>query len=238
MSTGYELLDTFRSLFDGKVYLHRKSNLGDFVAQRLYDDLLRLARSPKLVERISSNSRVINVANLTVGVPARRGDGTFGERVAAVPPVKDPSSAVGRGKISRVEIGVESKILAKAMIKQIDRVIGDLLRQVEQFKRSESDAITVAIVGINRASQYVSHEGSRSFPTDGKAKYRHPSQEAEEAERRVVAQVAPEVDHLIVLRFRAKNAPPFPFEWVDVETTIQEYSASLTRISVAYEKRF
>jgi hypothetical protein len=34
----YRLLDTFRGLFDGVRYLHRKSNLGDFVASHLYED--------------------------------------------------------------------------------------------------------------------------------------------------------------------------------------------------------
>ena len=124
------------------------------------------------------------------------------------------------------------------MIKQIDRVIGDLLRQVQQFRRSESDAITVALVGINYAHRYTSHEGIRSFSTDGTAKYRHPSQEAAEAERRIEEHVRPHVDHLLVLRFRATNEPPYRFEWVDAERTAQEYSAVLTRISVSYEKRF
>ncbi|MGH8223432.1 MAG: hypothetical protein ACREQZ_10720 [Woeseiaceae bacterium] len=156
----------------------------------------------------------------------------------ALDAVVDPDSAVRRGKISRVEIGAESKILAKAMIKQVDRVIGDLLRQVGQFKRSEADAITVAIVGINHAARYVSHEGNRSYATDGTAKYRHPVQEAAEAERRVVAQVGPVVDHLIALRFKATNEPPYPFSWVNAALTAQEYSAMLTRISVDYDKRF
>lgn len=234
----YELLNTFRSLFEGQVYLHRRSNLGDFVAQRLYDDLLSLGRSPKLVARIKEGSRVVNVANLAVGIKARRGDGTFGERVPALAAIVDPTSQVRRGKISRVEIGAESKILAKAMIKQIDRVIGDLTRQVEQFRRSESDAITVALVGINCADSYISHEGTRSFKTDGTGKYKHPSQEAEEAQRRIEQHVAPAVDHLLILRYKATNEEPFPFEWVNAARTEQEYSAVLTRISVDYEKRF
>lgn len=48
----YRLLDAFRRLFDGVKYEHRKSNLGDYVASFLYEDLLALGRSPKLMERI------------------------------------------------------------------------------------------------------------------------------------------------------------------------------------------
>lgn len=35
--------------------------------------------------------------------------------------------------MATIEIGVEVKILAKAMIKQIDRVTGDLTKQVGQY---------------------------------------------------------------------------------------------------------
>jgi hypothetical protein len=40
------------------------------------------------------------------------------------------------------------------------------------------------------------------------------------------------------LRFKAKNAKPFPFEWVDEAKTVMEYSAMLTRMSIEYERRF
>ena len=35
----YRLLDTFRGLFEGQLYRHRSSKLGDFVAMQLYEDL-------------------------------------------------------------------------------------------------------------------------------------------------------------------------------------------------------
>jgi hypothetical protein len=41
----YALLRTFRSLFDGKPYRHRISNLGDLVASHLYEDLVALGKS-------------------------------------------------------------------------------------------------------------------------------------------------------------------------------------------------
>jgi hypothetical protein len=48
----YGLLRTFRGLFEGKPYLHRKSNLGDLVASQLYEDLIAINKSAKLVERV------------------------------------------------------------------------------------------------------------------------------------------------------------------------------------------
>ena len=42
----YRLLTEFGKLFDGKQYIHRASNLGDFVATHLYEDLAALNRSP------------------------------------------------------------------------------------------------------------------------------------------------------------------------------------------------
>ena len=64
------------------------------------------------------------------GVAARRGDGTFGEIIPGEAPILDQGYLVARGPIATVEIGVEVKILAKATIKQIDRVINDLRNQV------------------------------------------------------------------------------------------------------------
>jgi len=78
------------------------------------------------------------------------------------------------------------KILAKAMIKQIDRVKSDLANQIQNFKHRAGSArpICVGIVGINYADEMTSFEGDRSYPTDGK-KYKHPIQEAEQAKLRL-----------------------------------------------------
>lgn len=129
----YAVLQVFRALFEGRPYLHRDSSLGDRVASYLYEDLYSLGRSTKFRERIETRSRVLNAQNLTVGILRRRGDGTFGERVPVATPIADEGFSVARGPVATIEIGVETKILAKAMIKQIDRVIGDLVRQTEEF---------------------------------------------------------------------------------------------------------
>jgi hypothetical protein len=232
----YRLLDAFKSLFEGKLYKHRASTQGDWVAAHLYEDMLALGRSAKLLERVKSGRVVVNAQNKRVGITARRGDGTLGEALPSVPATQEPGFAVLRGAIATIEIGTEVKILAKAMIKQIDRVINDLRNQAAQFRRGGGNPICVAVVGINRAPQYTSVEGDRPWPTDGK-KHKHPIQEADEAERRIRELVADSFDELVVLGFQATNAPPYPFAWADAAETLQAYEASLVRLSRAYDSR-
>jgi hypothetical protein len=233
----YALLQTFRSLFEGKPYRHRIANLGDLVASYLYEDLVALGKSAKLAERVQHHERVVNLKNLMTGKPSRRGDGTFGELVPAAVALTEKGMLVARGPVATIEIGAETKILAKAMIKQIDRVINDLTNQVTQFKRGGGNPICVAFVGINFAEQYVSFEGRKRWPTDGK-KYKHPIQEAAQAEQRLHENARSAFDEFQVLRFRATNAKPFPFEWVDLSTSEMEYSSVLTRVSREYDRRF
>jgi len=84
----------------------------------LYEDLILVNRSTKLIDyAIHRKDRVLNVQNKRRGVEARRGDGTFGEIIPGETPITDPGYMVARGPIATVEIGVEVKILAKAMIK-------------------------------------------------------------------------------------------------------------------------
>jgi hypothetical protein len=233
----YRLLQAFRELFEGKEYRHRRSNLGDQVASYLYDDLYELARSPKFGASVSARTHVVNTANVTVGVSARRGDGTFGERVPGAEPTTVPQHLVALGKVATIDVGIEVKILAKAMIKQLDRVGTDMLNQVSEFRRHK-DAICVGIVGINQAASYTSYEGDRAWPTTGKGSHVHPVQEAAQAEQRLLARVRDKFDEIVVLRFLATNVSPFPFAWQDSSATEQSYAASLVRISREYERRF
>ncbi len=208
----YRLLDSFQTTFQGKRYIHRDSSRGDFVAIHLYEDLHTVARSALYRRRVDAKERVLNIKN------RRRGE-------------------VGRGELATVEIGVEVKILAKAMIKQIDRVIGDLVKQVAHFRRGAGTPICVGVVGINSALVCTRYEGARKFTTDGK-KHKHPFQEAAEAEARLIAQAKPSFDEFLVLRYRATNAKPYGFEWVDLPATELDYGAILTRISREYDRRF
>jgi hypothetical protein len=95
----------------------------------------------------------------------------------------------------------------------------------------------VGLIGINFADEYVSFEGRKRWPTDGK-RYKHPLQEAAQAEQRLLGEARSAFDEFQILRFKATNAKPFPFEWVDLANTELEYSALLTRVSREYDKRF
>jgi hypothetical protein len=236
-TSSFRLLSEFEKLFRGRVYKHRASNQGDYVAMHLYEDLVAINRSAKLVTAINEGLLVLNAANRLQGIRARRGDGTLGEIVPGETPIRDKGYVVARGKVATVEIGVEVKILAKAMIKQIDRVINDLSNQVVQFRKAGPHPCCVAIVGINQADHYVSFEGRRKWPTTGKTGYLHPIQEAAEAERRLLEQAAPAYNEFLVLRFRATNTPPYPFEWTNPDETRLNYAAALTRISSIFQKR-
>jgi hypothetical protein len=203
----------------------------------LYEDLVTIDRSSKLVDAIKREILVLNVANRLQGIRARRGDGTLGEIVPGETPIRDEGYAVARGKIATVEIGVEVKILAKAMIKQIDRVINDLRNQVVQFRRGGGRSFCVGIVGINQAGHYVSFEGNRPWPTTGKGGYLHPAQEAPEAERRLLEHAAPSYNEFLALRYIATNESPYPFACLDIRETRLNYAAVLARISSAFQQR-
>ena len=64
------------------------------------------------------------------------------------------------------------------------------------------------------------------------------AREATEAEVRLVAQAKPSFDEFLILRYRATNAEPYDFEWVDLPATVLDYGAILTRISREYDRRF
>lgn len=232
----FRLLDEFEGLFRGQPYHHRRSTHGDHVAQYLFEDLWSLDRKSRLATRIDDRELVLNTKNRTRGIRHRRGDGSLGVLIPGESHAEDPEFHVGRGPIAKIVIGVEVKILAKAMIKQIDRVITDLRGQAQQFRKSGSETITVALVGINHASRYCSFEGSRQYPTDGKQNP-HPIKEAKGAAERL-GQVRDSYDELILLHYSATNYAPFPFGWVDLDGTRKDYAASLVRIGSAYNQRF
>ena len=123
------------------------------------------------------------------------------------------------------------------MIKQIDRVTNDLNKQTEHFRVKGGEPICLGIVGINFAERCTSYEGTRPFPTDGKV-YKHPIQEAEQAEARLMALAAPNFEEFLVLEFMASNEEPYEFRWHKSQQTELNYGAILARVSQAYEKRF
>ncbi len=139
------------------------------------------------------------------------------------------------GPTAEVDIGAEVKILAKAMIKQIDRVISDLCGQSRSFRTKRPDALTVGIVGLNVADHYVSYEGDRAYPTGRSGP--HPAAEAPEAERRLRASADVCYSEFLILAFKATNEMPYRFAWADERRTRDEYAGVLTRILRAYGRR-
>lgn len=231
------LLRAFREVFEGCPYKHRDSSLGDRIASYVYEDLYALGKSAALRTRIEDCTRVVNTQNMPVGRRGRRGDGTFGELVPVATAIEAPGFLVKRGPVATTEIGAETKILAKAMIKQIDRVINDLRHQADEFRRRGGNPICIALIGVNFSERYTSFEGERSFPTDGRT-YKHPIQEAKDAIVRLESKARSAFDEFQYLNFRATNEPPYRFEWVDERQTQLEYAALLTRVSREYDRRF
>ena len=101
--TQFRLLAEFRRLFDGKIYKHRASNQGDFVAMHLFEDLVTLGRSGSLVSRVQGKVSVLNAQNRLQGIRARRGDGTLGEILPGETAVTDQGYEVGRGELRRLK---------------------------------------------------------------------------------------------------------------------------------------
>jgi hypothetical protein len=151
----YRLLKKFEMLFDGVRYVHRRSNQGDIVASELVEDILDNRLSGLIAARVESGKLVYNRANQPTGIKARRGDGTFGEVVPNIVISVDAGHSVSRGLVATIEVVIEVNVLAKAFMKQIDRVTGDLQKQVSFFKKSGGNPVTVGIVGVNHADSYL-----------------------------------------------------------------------------------
>ncbi len=197
----YRLLQKFRNTFEGVQYRHRNSTLGDLVALELYEDILDSKLSGQLEKKIRNGSHVVNTSNRRRGKKARRGDGTFGELIPQTQSTCADGYSVKRGEIATVEIGIEVKILSKAMVKQIDRVISDLKKQAEEFRSFGDHPIVVGIVGINSAEYSVGYEGGREYKTDGTSGRKHPWQEAAEVESRLIEYAKPAFDEFLIFKF-------------------------------------
>jgi len=229
----FKLLAAFERVFRDNVYLHRVSTIGDSVAVYLYEDLVALDQSARLVSRVRDGELAVNIGNQIKGKKGRRGDGTFGRVVPGQAPLAEPGFIVARGLVANLEIGTEVKISATKLIAQVDRVMNDLTKQANIFKSHNPNAIKVGIVGVNFASTYTGHEGEREFIAKVP-----PAREAAEFARRIEDKVSPHYDELLILRFQATNNPPYEFDWVNAEETEQLYGSSLVRISAQYDRRF
>jgi hypothetical protein len=233
---GFKLLGAFKGLFHEQVYKHRISTLGNIVATHLYEDLLDHGGSEKLISRVSSGDCVVNISGSTRGVKARRGDGTFGALVPGTDAIKVPGLAVLQGMVALTHIGAEFKIVATAHLKQIDRVLQDLTGSAVSLREKSPSAITVGFAAVNYSERWTGMEGTRSFPVIRKP--RQAIQQAEETSRRLLEIARPTFDEFVLLKFRATNEAPFPFEWLNPSGTASDYGAALVRLGALYERRF
>jgi hypothetical protein len=245
----YRLLAEFEKLFLGGIYRHRSSTQGDRLALELYEDLYVRAhqRSPlsKFVKGVDAATRVVNPRNLNYGTTARRADGTLGEILHGAPAVAEPGFVVQRGTTVITEVGIEVKILTKAMVKQIDRVCGDLTKQVSHFgeKGGSKPPIPIAIVGVNHSSAFLGYEGARTTLADGTRQpdgtvHASPLIEAGRARADLNTKARPHYFQFLLLDFEATNMPPYPFRWVDKAKTTSDYNALLSKVAYEYEARF
>jgi hypothetical protein len=150
----------------------------------------------------------------------------------------DAGYLVGRGAIATVEIGVEVKILAKAMIKQIARVMNDLRNQVIQFRRGGGHPICVAIIGVNQAESTVGYEGDRRHRRPAKPDFYTQFRKLPRPSAGCVPSPHQTYDEFLILQFKATNSAPYPFEWAYYNEIRLDYAAALSRISARYQQRF
>jgi len=231
----FKLLAKFEQTFREGPYLHRNSQLGNRIADYLFDDLYDLDQASQLHRDVDAGRVALNPKGVSPGLKARRGDGSFGPVVPGHTARPYPGHTISVAPTAEIDIGAEVKILAKAMIKQIDRVTSDLCGQAGHFKRKSPDAVPVGLVGLNMAESYISYEGDREYPTGGKLGP-HPAHEAPEAERRLLMDAEPCYREFLVLPFRATNRPPFNFEWVHAKKIRDDYASILLRLLRSYER--
>jgi hypothetical protein len=229
----YKLLSAFENVFRGHVYRHRSSTIGDGIAAFVFEDLIALRQSPKLLQRVKEHEVAVNTGNQIKGKKGRRGDGTFGRVVPGQVLLAEPGFEVRRGNVANLEIGTEVKIGATKLIAQVDRVINDLTKQAHIFLNHNPHALKMAIIGVNSAESYTGHEADREY----QAKV-PPAREAAEFAGRIERLAGPHYDELLILNFRATNTHPYEFEWVNTHDTQQLYGSILVRLSAQYEQRF
>lgn len=229
------ILEEFQRLFKDRRYLHRRSGQGDLVARMFYEDLYALNRSKTFQECVDERHCVVNTSNTVTGKKSRRGDGLFGEALPGSTPELQPGCNVAVGPTANIQVGAEVKIFGKAMVKQIDRVINDLRHQASVFRETNPSAIAIGIVGVNHAEKYVSYEGDRPYPAEGREA---PAREAPRIIERLKNEAKPLYDEFLILPFQATNTDSYPFAWINLPSTEQETNAALLRTLRLYEARF
>jgi hypothetical protein len=228
----FRLLDTFRHTFQGTVYKHRNSTLGNKIGRALFEDLLKHNVSTHFMRHVDTGLGVVNIGGKVHGKRLRRNDSAFGKPPAAATTRAVVGFAVREGPMAEPRIGCEVKIIAKSQQKQIDRVINDLEGFARRTKALNKRCINIAIVAVNHESDYEGHEGQRTFRNALR------EGEPEHVTARLDEELAGLYDELLVFRFRATNQPPYPFTWLDDRNVDLDYGAALARIGEKYQRRF
>ena len=230
----FRLLETFRTTFAGSLYKHRDSTLGNKIGRQLFEDLLSHEVSDRYREHVRRGLGVVNSGGrILTPRTIRRNDSIFGRPPAGVD-LKPPAEGflIQEGPVAEPRVGCEVKIVAKSQQKQIDRVISDLDNFALRMKSESPRCVNVAVVGINQESDYVGHEGDRAF------KHRLREQEPGIVMTKLRERLLDRYDELLILRFRATNQPPYPFNWIDAHQVELDYGAALTRVGELYQQRF
>lgn len=229
----FRLLVRFEETFSGRVYRHRDSTLGNRIGRELYEDLYEQGGSARFRDRVDQGLEVVNRAGRVHSpLRLRRNDSVCGPPPAGFGPVKTIGGfALREGPVAAPHLGCEVKIVAKSQTKQIDRVLNDLEGFALKMKRLNPDCINVAVVGVNHETEYVGHEGRRRF------KGSLGRREAANTEQRLYDLNAI-YDEVLILRFKATNARPYPFKWVNERGARLDYGAALTRVAAMFDKRF
>lgn len=230
----FRLLEAFRTTFAGTVYKHRDSTLGNKIGRQLFEDLLALQVSIGYKEHAQQGAGLVNIGG-KIHTPRaiRRNDSVFGKPPAGVTiTLPRPGFMVAEGPVADPRVGCEVKILAKSQQKQIDRVINDLEGFALRMNSLTRECINVAVVGVNEESDYVGHEGERTF------KHRLRDEEPGIIVAKLRERLLDRYNELLVVRFKATNQPPYPFTWVDAQRVEIDYGAALTRVGNLYQSRF
>ena len=93
----FALLRQFEATFRNGPYIHRNSQLGNRIADYLYEDLYALGLSHKYNDRVDARSHVLNPKGISPGIRSRRGDGSFGDLIPGSPATVAPGFRVARG---------------------------------------------------------------------------------------------------------------------------------------------
>jgi hypothetical protein len=232
MSNGkFRLLESFRTTFAGRVYKHRNSTVGNKIARELFEDLFIHSVSAKYAVHLNQGIVAVNRGGGVHGRVIRRNDSVFGRIPAAAKSSNLQGYAVPEGPIADARIGCEVKIVAKAQLKQIDRVVSDLDNFLSRVRQISQNCINVAIVGVNHEPDYVGYEGRRRF------KGKLSKGETATVILRL-GQLSGRYDELLILPFEATNQRPFPFMWLNAHGVDLDYGAALARIGQVYDQRF